>query len=192
VVLGNGDTFAAHMVYDGTTLTLTITDGVTNTSFTTSWTINIPQIVGGNTAYVGFTAGSGGHIGTPYALVMAYQRAVSGCQPDVRGMPAVSSNVGLDTARHSRGETPMTYAIQAEGCAPIVRAFAAGDRPPLPHQQRRVHPARNYWDWPGAAVADRAFVADIKARMACRPVAPDRHKAPAALELLDETERLLQ
>ncbi|HME37714.1 MAG TPA: hypothetical protein VKG63_02030, partial [Steroidobacteraceae bacterium] len=46
--------------YDGTTLTLTLTDTVTNASFTTSAPLNIPATVGGNTAYVGFTGGCGG------------------------------------------------------------------------------------------------------------------------------------
>ena len=60
VNLHSGDTFSVNMVYDGTKLTMTITDGVTNATFQTSWTVNIPQIVGGNTAYVGFTGGTGG------------------------------------------------------------------------------------------------------------------------------------
>jgi len=54
----SGDTFNVHMVYNGSTLTMTITDGVTNASYTTSWTINIPQTIGSNTAYVGFTGGN--------------------------------------------------------------------------------------------------------------------------------------
>jgi hypothetical protein len=58
--LHSGDTFTVNMVYNGTTLTMTITDGVTGGSFQTSWTVNIPQIVGANTAYVGFTGGTGG------------------------------------------------------------------------------------------------------------------------------------
>jgi len=57
--LHTGDTFNVHMVYNGTTLTMTITDGVTNATFTTSWAINIPQTVGSNLAYVGFTGGTG-------------------------------------------------------------------------------------------------------------------------------------
>lgn len=60
VDLHSGDTFSVHMVYNGTTLTMTITDGVTAATFTTSWTVNIPSIVGGNTAFVGFTGGTGG------------------------------------------------------------------------------------------------------------------------------------
>ncbi len=58
--LHSGDTFSVTMVYNGATLTMTITDGVTGASFQTSWTVNIPQIVGGNTAFVGFTGGTGG------------------------------------------------------------------------------------------------------------------------------------
>jgi hypothetical protein len=39
---------------------MTITDTKTSASFSKSWAINIPSTVGGNTAYVGFTAGTGG------------------------------------------------------------------------------------------------------------------------------------
>jgi hypothetical protein len=60
VNLHSGDIFQVHMTYNGAALTMTITDTVTNATFTTSWTINIPAIVGGNTAFVGFTAGTGG------------------------------------------------------------------------------------------------------------------------------------
>jgi hypothetical protein len=58
--LHSGDTFTVNMVYNGTTLTMTVTDGVTGGSYQTSWNVNIPQIVGANTAYVGFTGGTGG------------------------------------------------------------------------------------------------------------------------------------
>jgi hypothetical protein len=59
VNLRSGDILHAHITYDGTTLTLTVTDTVTNASFTTSTAINIPATVGSNTAYVGFTASTG-------------------------------------------------------------------------------------------------------------------------------------
>ena len=58
--LHSGDTFNALLTYDGTTLTVVITDEVTNASATQSYTVNIPSTVGGTTAYVGFTGGSGG------------------------------------------------------------------------------------------------------------------------------------
>jgi hypothetical protein len=52
--------FLVTITYDGTTLTTTITDVITTKSFKASQTINIVSIVGGDTAYVGFTAGTGG------------------------------------------------------------------------------------------------------------------------------------
>ena len=58
--LHSGDTMNVHMSYNGSVLSMTITDPVANTTFSTSWTVNIPSIVGGITAYVGFTGGTGG------------------------------------------------------------------------------------------------------------------------------------
>jgi hypothetical protein len=58
--LHNGDVFAVHLDYDGTTLRVTITDTATTASATQSYTVNIPSIVGGSTAFVGFTGGTGG------------------------------------------------------------------------------------------------------------------------------------
>ena len=60
VILNSGDNINAQITYDGTTLTLTLSDPLLNKTFTYSWPINIPQFVGGNTAYVGFTGGAGG------------------------------------------------------------------------------------------------------------------------------------
>lgn len=58
--LHSGDLMSVHITYNGTNLAMTITDTVTNASFQTSWPVNIPAIVGGNTAYAGFTGGTGG------------------------------------------------------------------------------------------------------------------------------------
>lgn len=66
VTLGNGidlhagHLLAAHLVYDGATLTLTLTDTTTRATFTTTFAIDIPMVVGGTSAYVGFTGGTGG------------------------------------------------------------------------------------------------------------------------------------
>ena len=38
---------------------MTLTDAITLATWSHSFTINIPAIVGGNTAYVGFTGGTG-------------------------------------------------------------------------------------------------------------------------------------
>src|SRR5215469_17114710 len=57
ISLYSGHVMAAHVVYDGSLLTLTLRDTVTNAQYRTSWPVNIPAITGGNTAWVGFTAG---------------------------------------------------------------------------------------------------------------------------------------
>jgi hypothetical protein len=58
--LQNSDLMQATLSYDGTILTETLTDTVTGATFTTSYTVNIPQTVGASTAFVGFTGGTGG------------------------------------------------------------------------------------------------------------------------------------
>jgi len=58
--IANGDIFQVTFTYDGTTLRWNIRDAnaiVTNYS-RDSVAINIPQSIGSNTAYVGFTAGT--------------------------------------------------------------------------------------------------------------------------------------
>jgi Legume lectin domain/Chitobiase/beta-hexosaminidase C-terminal domain len=59
VLLRSGDTMQAHITYDGTTLSMKLTDTVNSKTFTFSQAINIPQIVGANIAFVGFTASTG-------------------------------------------------------------------------------------------------------------------------------------
>ncbi len=72
IVLGSGDSIQAQVNYDGTALTLNLLDLVTNKTFTMSQLINIPQIVGGNTAYVGFTGGTGGLSSSQKILTWTY------------------------------------------------------------------------------------------------------------------------
>lgn len=70
--LASGDPIQAQIVYDGTNLTLTLVDQATNATFTTSQAINIPQTVGGNTAYVGFTGATGGESSTQNIVNWTY------------------------------------------------------------------------------------------------------------------------
>jgi hypothetical protein len=57
--LHSGDSMDAHITYDGTNLALTLTDTLTLASWSDSWAIDIPTTVGSDTAYVGFTGGTG-------------------------------------------------------------------------------------------------------------------------------------
>ena len=75
--LHSGDPFAAHITYDGTNLTLTLTDSSTLGTWSYSWPINIPATVGGTTAYVGFTGGTGGATSTQNINSWIYLAALS-------------------------------------------------------------------------------------------------------------------
>ena len=58
--LKSTDPFRVDMTYDGGTVSVTITDTVTQASVSQAYTIDLVSVVGGNVAYVGFTGGTGG------------------------------------------------------------------------------------------------------------------------------------
>jgi hypothetical protein len=59
--LGSGDMFQVTLTYNGTTLHEVVTDLTTpGTPFTHDYALNLAQVIGGGTAYVGFTGGTGG------------------------------------------------------------------------------------------------------------------------------------
>ena len=53
------DDYRVHLVYDGATLTETLTDVTKNISLTQRYTINVPGVISSHTAYAGFTAATG-------------------------------------------------------------------------------------------------------------------------------------
>lgn len=72
LTLHSGNPFAVRMLYDGSTLRVRITDGVTGATASQSYPVNIPAIVGGNTAFVGFTASTGAFTATQDILSWNY------------------------------------------------------------------------------------------------------------------------
>ena len=66
--LHSGDKMHANLAYDGYALTLTITDTVSPATWSHPFVIDIPSTVGGTTAYVGFTGGTGGLSSTQQIL----------------------------------------------------------------------------------------------------------------------------
>jgi hypothetical protein len=92
--LHDGATMSAHVVYDGTTLYLSLYDPVAIKTFTTKWTVNIPSIVGGNTAYVGFTGGTGGTTSSQKIGTWAF---TSGTPGQFVAMPTISPVSGTYT-----------------------------------------------------------------------------------------------
>ncbi len=144
IVLSSGDTISAQLVYNGTTLTLNLTDTVTNNTFSQAFTVNIPSTVGANTAYVGFTGGTGG--GTAIQNIKTWTFTSGTTTPTAAdptftpapGTYATAQNVSLSSATTGAtiyytvdGSTPTTSS--AVYSAPIVvsatsltiRAFAA-------------------------------------------------------------------
>ena len=84
--LHSGDVFQVVMSYDGTTLTVTITDTVTKAAATQTYAVNIPQVIGSNTGYLGFTGGTGGSAATQNILTWTYS-------PTSSTLPAAPSNL---------------------------------------------------------------------------------------------------
>jgi len=84
--LHSGDVFKVVMSYDGTTLNVTITDTNTNASASQSYTVNIPQVIGSNTDYVGFTGGTGGTTAVQNILTWEYS-------PTATTLPAAPANL---------------------------------------------------------------------------------------------------
>jgi hypothetical protein len=70
--LHSGHVFNVSMSYNGTTLAVTITDAGAGASATQTYTVNIPQTIGSNLAYVGFTGGTGGQTATEDILGWTY------------------------------------------------------------------------------------------------------------------------
>jgi primosomal replication protein N len=58
VSLGNSTPISCALTYDGTTLSMLLTQG--SNTFSHSWNVNMPSVIGGNDAYAGFTASTGG------------------------------------------------------------------------------------------------------------------------------------
>jgi hypothetical protein len=59
VNLASGDLIDVSLTYLNGVLRLSLSDASAHTSFTTNLSLNIPALVGGNTAFVGFTGGDG-------------------------------------------------------------------------------------------------------------------------------------
>jgi hypothetical protein len=123
VNLHNPNVFHVHMAYDGTTLTMTIADTAnTADSFTTSWPVNIPNLVGGNTAYVGFTAGTGGYVAIQDILDWTLVSNSSGPPPAAKPVitPSSGSYTSAQTVSITDGTSGATIYYTADGSQPTT------------------------------------------------------------------------
>jgi hypothetical protein len=77
IPLGSGDPLTVTLTYDGSMLTEMIVDTLhPNLTFTHSYALNLAQVIGANSAYVGFTAGTGGVSSTQKILNWSGQFAI--------------------------------------------------------------------------------------------------------------------
>jgi hypothetical protein len=117
--LHSGDVFHAQVVYDGTTLALTLTDTNTGAIATQKFTVNIPNAVGGNSAYVGFTGSTGGYA--------AAQEILSWTFSNVVGQTTVAANVSSLTTGTPAKVLSTTDSALAGGTMAVVAGHTDGN-----------------------------------------------------------------
>jgi hypothetical protein len=103
------DKFEAHIKYDGTTLTETVTDLTTNAVFTMSWALDIPTLLGNKCAFVGFTGATGG--ATAQQDIVKWNFTPAPYVPVVTGPPqsnTIGGTAGNDTILIKRDSTDPT------------------------------------------------------------------------------------
>ena len=123
--LHNGDTFSVHMTYDGATLAMSITDGVTGAVYNHSWSINLPQVVGSNTAYVGFTGGTGGM--TASQKIETWSFLSTGGSPQAAAAtptfsPVAGTYLGTQTVTINDATSGATIYYTMDGSTPTASA----------------------------------------------------------------------
>ncbi|HWE01716.1 MAG TPA: hypothetical protein VG326_04840 [Tepidisphaeraceae bacterium] len=106
--LHSGDLFAVNLAYDGATLTEVITDTKTQKSVTETYAVNIAGTVGGNSAYAGFTAGTGGSVAVQSILNWTYSPSATTSPNAPSGLgatPATATSVNLVWTNNATNQT---------------------------------------------------------------------------------------
>jgi hypothetical protein len=127
--LHSGDVFLVALNYDGTTLTETIQDTVTNAFVTYTYTINIPATIGSNTAYVGFTGGSGGWSAVQDILTWIYSPlpTTPPAAPTALSATAASgTQINLAWTDNSNNESGFIVSRATSGSGPFAQVGVVG------------------------------------------------------------------
>ena len=90
VNIASGDPINVTLLYANGVISMTLTDAVVQTSFTTDVSLDIPAAVGGTMAYVGFTGGDGSVVSTQTVSDFTFVSL-----PVLDIQPAAGSNVTL-------------------------------------------------------------------------------------------------
>lgn len=113
----NGSVFRVDIVYDGVDLDVTITDTGSSASASQTYAIDIPAVIGGNTAYAGFTAATGGSYAAQEVLDWTYN-------PPAPPVPAPAT---LNASTTEFGQVTLTWAaVSGATSYQLLRGSAAG------------------------------------------------------------------
>ena len=120
VNLSSGDTISAHLAYDGAYLYLTLKDPVSGNFYVGRFAINIAKSLGSNTAYVGFTGGTGTKIASQKILTWTFTS-----QPTLSLMKYQTESL----AAKSSGPSYRTFAWSGfpDGVGTILDSTKVGD-----------------------------------------------------------------
>ncbi len=165
ISFASGHPIQVTLTYDGAALTETIKDTTTNATFSHTYTVNLPQVIGGYFAYAGFTGGTGG--ATSIQDILSWT-----------GTFLQAGNVGFNFpgfADHS------TLTANTTAQTPPLNVFPGGNPPVLQLTDNRGNEATSVWfntqvgvgpftttftlqDTPADGADDLAFVIQADAR----------------------------
>jgi hypothetical protein len=128
VNLHDGDVFNVHITYDGSTLSMTITDASNSSlKFSASWPINIASTVGGNLAYAGFTGGTGGSAAIQEILNWTYVTSTGSSSPAATVKPLSMGLGSVDLGSTSPAHTVTLTNSSASGTLLISSIVTSGN-----------------------------------------------------------------
>ena len=86
--------FRVNLAYNGTTIVMSVKDLTTNAVFNQNFTIDIPTVIGGGTAFVGFTGATGGAVANQEVLNWVYSSLAAPVvtSPPTAGYNAITLN----------------------------------------------------------------------------------------------------
>jgi hypothetical protein len=112
----SGDPFTCTITYDGSSLTETLTDTITKDTYTKTYTgINIPSLVGGNTAYVGFGGSTGAATVTQSLSSWTYTEESPGQAGIPTFSPAPGTYLGSQSVTLSSGSSGAVICYSTTG-----------------------------------------------------------------------------